>query len=238
MASCIDGFIKEMGSLQERFASARSSIRELINLYHNLSVHTADLLLSGLAFSGCAIYKHPVTTGAFIGVCQDKAVEYSGTYFESAYETKGFHKLLRELIYAKAPQMKSYMMNEIVEESYEIYLDEMEGYINGRMIIYYPRSGVEALARRYGIPPPAIYTDRTFVFGRYGAFEIILSPCSIEKTMKAGFKPSVKCPSNYTPLEGFCKVLDAVLDVFKGSIDFYFDILFKGIKFLNLYLLY
>ena len=239
MANCMDEFSNGVNKLLDRFADMYLLPNGLFKIY-GLAIYPEDLLFAGLILSGCAVYKD-LSEAGFIGICGDKAMELSVAIYATVIPEKSFHevfhKYLVEGYFKSIPRMSTSMWANLRGRSYLIYLTRPAGRVSlhSTVSVYLPKSGVIEVAKRYGLSPPVIVTVSDQPFGETGIFTVLLGECGLTRS---GREIYTNCPSNLTTSEGFCKLLDAILGIFKDAVEFYGEILDNGVKFLNLYLLY
>jgi hypothetical protein len=238
MANCIDDFNKEVDKLVDRYADIYSFSRRLSRAYG--TIYGEDLVFAGLIHSGCTIYKDP-SEPSFIGICGDKAMGVMNVTYTRVISSKTiretFHKLLVEKYFMRMPSIPTSMWANLKERSYLIYIAEpvieMAGF--SRVVTYFPKSRIIEVAKRYGLSPPTIITHESPLFGETGEYSIDLDTCWLTRILRSVY---TNCPKDLITSEGFCKLLDAILGIFKDAVEFYSEILNNGVKFLNLYLLY
>ena len=239
MANCLTEFNNEVDKLVGKFTEVYLLPNRLSKIYGE-RVYVEDLLFAGLILSGCTVYKH-LSEAGFIGICGDKAMELSGVIYATVVPGKSFreifHKLLVEGYFKAIPRMPTSMWANLRERSYLIYLTRPAGGMSSLSTVgvYLPKSGVIEVAKKYGLSPPTISTVSHQPFGETGTFTVLLGTCGLTGSWR---KIHTNCPSNLTTSEGFCKVLDAILGVFKDAVELYGEVLNNGVKALNLYLLY
>jgi len=239
MVNCIDEFSNGVNKLLDRFADMYLLLNRLFKIY-GLAIYPEDLLFAGLILSGCTVYKH-LSEAGFIGICGDKAMELGNVIYATVIPEKSFHevfhKYLVEGYFKSIPRMSTSMWANLRGRSYLIYLTRPAGRVSlhSTVSVYLPKSGVIEVAKRYGLSPPVIVTVSDQPFGETGIFTVLLGECGLTRS---GREIYTNCPSNLTTSEGFCKLLDAILGIFKDAVEFYGEILDNGVKFLNLYLLY
>jgi len=238
MANCLTEFNNEVDKLMERFTDIYLLPDRFSKIYGE-RVYVEDLLFAGLIFSGCSVYKHPEGYD-FMGVCGDKALDLRGAGYESIRPGESlrdvFHKSLVENYFMGMPRMSIPMWKNLRERTYFIYLTHPSGFDVYSMVgVYLPRLEVVKVAKSYGLSIPTIVTNTYLPFGETGSFVIDLGTCRLTRLRK---EFHTDCPENLTTSEGFCKLLNAILGVFKDAVEFYGEILNNGVKVLNLYLLY
>jgi hypothetical protein len=239
MANCIDGFSNGVDKLLDRFADMYLLPNRLSKIY-GLATYPEDLLFAGLILSGCAVYKH-LSEAGFIGICGDKTMELSDVIYATVIPENSFHEVfhkhLVEGYFKSIPRIPTSTWVNLRGRSYLIYLTRPAGRVSlhSTVGVYLPKSGVIEVAKRYGLSPPTINTVSDRPFGETGTFTVLLGTCGLTRSWR---EIHTNCQSNLTTSEGFCKLLDAVLGIFKDAVEFYGEVLNNGVKFLNLYLLY
>ncbi len=238
MANCLTEFNNEVDKLVDRFTEVYLLPNRLSKIYGE-RVYVEDLLFAGLIFTGCSVYKHPEGYD-FIGVCGDKALDLRGVLYESIMPGESlrevFHKLLVENYFMSMPRMSILMWRNLRERTYFIYLTHPTGWdVYSTVGAYLSRLEVAKVAKSYGLSIPTIVTNTYLPFGETGSFIIDLGTCRLTRVRR---EFDTDCPENLTTSEGFCKLLDAILEIFKEAVELYGKVLNNGVKALNLYLLY
>lgn len=240
MADCLTEFNNEVDKLVDKFTDIYLLPDRLFkNFGRGVYVYVEDLVFAGLIFSGCSVYKHPEGFD-FFGVCGDKALDLRGVLYESIIPGESlyavFHNLLVKNYFMSMPRMPTSMWENLRERTYFIYLTQPKGWsVHSTVGAYLPRQEVVKVAESYGLSIPTIKTYTYLPFGETGSFDIDLGTCRLERIQR---EFHTDCPENLTTSEGFCKLLDAILEIFKEAVELYSKVLNNGVKVLNIYLLY
>ncbi len=226
-----------MNELMDRYEATTRTITRLADQARVFLVE--DVYFAGLLSSNCEKYRYG-EDGGFIGICGNKLFEvvnisYGATH-GGAYP---IHNALVNTYYKNLPSMSYGEVAMLEDWNAKITLQRIyPGMGAGAVYVVVPRWSLNDTARRFNIPAPG--------FGADLDDKLVIITLSV-----GGYRFGIKyngyrrrayiegvCPQGFENSPVACAITEAAVKIIEEALDLYEDITNKGLKFVNIYLLY